>query len=305
MALTPSQRISLIKEISSRLGAENWPLIDLTLREFKLPPTDEWGGNSDSYVISMVEKASDQTLIDLAQHCGHTFEIAMVSGIEPPFWKKGMLRMFVSHLGKHRQEVASLQEAFLNFGVSCFVAHTDIEPTVEWQAQIETALATCDSLLALLHPGFHASNWTDQEIGFAMGRGLPIFTVKFGETPYGFVGRFQAFAGNGKGPYALAEEVFKVLLKHKQTQQRMAEVVISLFEQSNSFAQAKTRMGYVEELQVWEPTFSARIVAASASNSQISGSWGVANRAAAVAKKWGYEPPKSDFSAELDEEIPF
>ena len=31
--------------------------------------------------------------------------------------------------------------------------------------QIETVLATCDALVALLHDKFHASKWTDQEIG--------------------------------------------------------------------------------------------------------------------------------------------
>lgn len=306
MPLSPSQRINLIKEISIRLGAEKWPLIDLTLREFSLRTEDEWQGDRDAYVMAMVNKAADQTLIDLAQHCGHEFESTERSpGLEPPFWKKGMFRMFVSHLGEHRREVATLQETFLNFGVSCFVAHTDIEPTVEWQTQIETALATCDSLLALLHPKFHESNWTDQEIGFAMGRGLPIFAVQLGQAPYGFIGRFQAFAGNAKSPFELAEEVFKVLLKHKQTERRMAEVVVSLFEQSNSFQQAKTRMGYVEGLQIWEQSFSARIVAAAASNSQISGSWGVPDRAKALAAQWGYKPPERSISADDDDEIPF
>jgi hypothetical protein len=109
-----------------------------------------------------------------------------------------MLRLFVTHLATYRAFAGELQEALLPLGISCFVAHNDIEPTLEWQAQIETALATCDALVALLHAKFHESKWTDQEIGFAMGRGVPACTVRLGETPYGFIGRFQAFNGNGK-----------------------------------------------------------------------------------------------------------
>jgi hypothetical protein len=169
MPLSPSQRIVLIKEIAARLAAEDWPLIDVTLKQFSLPWSNEWQGTREAYVFHMVGEAPDQALIDLAQHVGFHFEEARTPRIEPPFWRKGMLRLFVAHLAVHRDFAAELQEALLEFGVSCFVAHNDIEPTQEWQTQIETALATCDALVALLHQDFHVSNWTDQEIGFAIG----------------------------------------------------------------------------------------------------------------------------------------
>ena len=197
-----------------------------------------------------------------------------------------MFRLFISHLSSEKVFAAELLEAFLRFGISSFVAHNDIEPTLEWQAQIETALSTADSLVALLHPKFHLSNWTDQEIGFAMGRGLPVFAVRFGQDPYGFIGRFQAFAGHGKTALALSREQFDSYRKNKQSQHRMAEVLVNLFEDSGSFADAKARVGYLEELDVWESGFIPRIEAAAEANSQISGSWGVPERVAALGKKW-------------------
>ena len=39
----------------------------------------------------------------------------------------------------------------------------------------------------------------------------------------------------------------------------MSAVLIGLFEQSNSFADAKTRMNYLENLETWQPSFSERI----------------------------------------------
>ena len=81
--------------------------------------------------------------------------------------------------------------------------------------QIETALATCDALVALLLENFHASNWTDQEIGFAMGRGVPVYSVRFGQDPYGFIGRFQTFNGNQKVAAALSRELFDAYRKNK------------------------------------------------------------------------------------------
>lgn len=120
----------------------------------------------------MAQGASDQTLINLAQHVGYEFEqIGAQTRVDLPFWRKGMLRVFVTHLSTYKEFAGNLQVCLLTYGISCFVAHNDIEPTLEWQTEIETALATCDALVALMHATFHTSNWTDQEMGFAMGRG--------------------------------------------------------------------------------------------------------------------------------------
>ena len=155
MPLSPSQRVALMKEIAGRLSMEEWPLVDVTLKQFSLPWSDTWNGDKDAYVLRMIEEAPDQALIDLAQHVGFQFEEVSAPRIEPPFWRKGMLRLFVTHLATHSDFAAELQTELLNFGVSCFVAHNDVEPTQEWQAQIETALATCEALIALLHQDFH------------------------------------------------------------------------------------------------------------------------------------------------------
>ncbi len=286
MQLSPSQRILLMKEIAGRLATEEWPLIDVTLKQFSLPWSNEWQGTKEAYLLHMIDEAPDKSLIELAQHVGFHFNQPSAPRVEPPFWQKNVFRVFVGHLAVHRAFAGELQEALLPYGISCFVAHNDIEPTAEWQTQIETALATCHALVALLHKGFHASNWTDQEIGFAMGRGVPAFTVRFGEDPYGFLGRFQGFNGNGKDTSVLARELFEAYRKHKQTQRQMSDVVIRLFEESPNFADAKTRIGYLEELDFWEPTFSTRICSAVKTNFQVADAWGVADRVEGLVKKW-------------------
>src|SRR5437588_168932 len=97
MQLSPSQRVALMKEIAARLATEEWPLIDVTLKQFSLPWSDEWRGTKDAYLLHMIDEAPDQSLIDLAQHVGFQFEQS-TPRIEPPFWRKGMLRLFVTHL---------------------------------------------------------------------------------------------------------------------------------------------------------------------------------------------------------------
>jgi hypothetical protein len=285
MPISPSQRVALIKVISERLGNENWSLIDVTLDQFGIETPESWSGSAPEYVLRQIRKAPDQALIDLAQHVGYKFEQSP-PGVDPPFWRVGMLKLFVTHLAMHRAFAGELQEELFRYGISSFVAHNDIEPTLEWQVQIETALTTCDALVALLHDGFHASNWTDQEIGFAMGRGAPTFAVRLGTTPYGFIGRFQAFNGNGKSAANLAGELFDSCRKNKQTQRKMSGVLVGLFEASSSFATAKERIGYLEELGAWDQSFPERLRAAEQANGQISGSWGVSSRVKALAERW-------------------
>lgn len=286
MSLNPSDRIKIIAEAGQRLSGEEWPLIDLTLSQFGLPTTDTWSDKKDAYVIEMASKASDDVLIALAHHIG--FEVSTPKpGIDPPFWKDGHVRVFLSHLSDHRDFAAELQEAMESYGLTAFVAHNDIEPTTEWQNEIETALSTSEVLIALMHGGFKESNWTDQEVGFAMGRGLPVFSVRFDQDPYGFIGRFQAFNGNGKTAGDLAKEIFDVLRQHKQTERRMAEVLVSRFESSFSFQNAKSNIALLEELGTWNPNYSERIQNAIENNSQIEGSWGVPERVKTLVEKWG------------------
>jgi hypothetical protein len=72
----------------------------------------------------------------------------------------------------------------------------------------------------------------------------------------------------------------------RSAQQSALEVLVTLFEESTSFAAAKERIGYLEDLEVWDASFVPRIKAAVKSNSQISDSWGVPDRVKKLAKKW-------------------
>jgi hypothetical protein len=283
MPFAPSLRITLIKEIVQRLSVEEWPLVDVTLRQFSLPWSDVWNGTKEAYIAAQIENGADEVLENLARHLGFTFDAA-TPDIAPAFWRKGYFRLFISHLAEFRVNAAELQEHLTALGVSAFVAHNDIAPTTEWQNEIETALATADALLALLHPGFHASKWTDQEVGYAMGRNLPVFSVRLGEDPYGFIGRFQAFQGNSKPAAALAQEVFDVLVKHKQTRRQMAEALLQRVEDSDTFAQAKANVAHLEKATYWQSSFAQRLLLAVKSNGQLNGSWGVPERIAQLVK---------------------
>jgi hypothetical protein len=124
---------------------------------------------------------------------------------------KQEFRLFLSHKSEVKKETGALKERLEAFGVSCFVAHVDIHPTKEWQDEIESALSSMDGFVALMTDKFHESEYTDQEVGFALARGVPIIAVRLGRDPYGFIGRFQGLSATWDN---CALEIAKLLIKH-------------------------------------------------------------------------------------------
>lgn len=128
-------------------------------------------------------------------------------------WGDNEFRVFLSHKTEVKKETAALKDGLRLFGISCFVAHEDIHPTKAWQDEIENALASMDGFVALMTEGFHDSHWTDQEVGFAVARGVPIISVRLGKDPYGFIAKFQGLSSTW---LSAAEDIVKILIKNDQ-----------------------------------------------------------------------------------------
>src|SRR5262245_59288574 len=119
-------------------------------------------------------------------------------------------RLFLSHTNDQKDFVAEVQQSLRAFAIEGFVAHRDIEPTREWIVALEKALDDCHALAAFLSPTFHQSKWTDQEVGYCLGRRTLIIPVQLGMAPYGFIERFQAVAGAKRSPSELASQLFQI-----------------------------------------------------------------------------------------------
>ena len=127
-------------------------------------------------------------------------------------WDSEGFRVFLSHKSEVNKETATLKNKLQLFGITSFVAHEDIHPTKAWQEEIESALASMDGFIALMTKNFHDSEWTDQEVGFAFARGVPIIAVRLDkEDPYGFIGKFQGLTSTWT---SLADEIVKILIKN-------------------------------------------------------------------------------------------
>lgn len=204
-------------------------------------------------------------------------------------WQPGMFRLFLSHVSAHKVAVSKLKWELRKFGISSFVAHEDIEPTLEWQREIELALRSMHALVALFTPDFHTSNWTDQEVGFALGKGVLVIPVRLGFDPYGFLGKIQGASGNLDASDSLASGVVDLLFKNHTTAGTMREALIVGLEKSSSFAASKAIAGKLEALKHFTTEQLARMEAAIQSNDQVTNSFGVRERIQRIILR--FKPP--------------
>ena len=127
-------------------------------------------------------------------------------------WGDGVVRVFISHKAEDKILANDIKNSFLTYHVASFVAHEDIEPMLEWQSEIERALFSMDLLVALLTPTFSQSNWTDQEVGVAIGREVPVVPIRLGKDPHGFIGKYQAIQETSASK--IVEKIVDYLVRH-------------------------------------------------------------------------------------------
>lgn len=193
-------------------------------------------------------------------------------------WKDGFFRLFLSHVSAHKTTVAKLKSELQVRGISAFVAHQDITPSLEWQNEIELALRSMHALAALLTPDFHPSNWTDQEVGFALGKGVLVVPVRLGSDPYGFIGKVQGLSGSLDQPAQIASLLSNTLLSHPSTHRHMRKGVASAFAAADSYVNARNLSKLIAAVKDFAEDDKAMIQRACKENDQVFNATGVVSR---------------------------
>lgn len=157
-------------------------------------------------------------------------------------WKPGLVRLFICHRDKHKKKARELADALEAYGISSFVAHEAIGPMTEWQAEIMKGLETMEIMLTFITDDFHKSVWTNQEIGFALARNIPILSLKLQNTdPKGFVSAKQALKGNFERPSDSVPEIYRLVEKKLNNKKRMRSTLITAFIESPSWDDTRNR----------------------------------------------------------------
>lgn len=166
------------------------------------------------------------------------------------FWRPGQIRLFISHRDAHKRYAFELAETLYAFGISSFVAHETIEATKEWRKEIMNGLETMEAMLVFLTDDFAESPFTNQEVGYALGRGVPIISIKLqSRDPPGFIAHEQALRGSlGQADEDTAIRVQRLLAAKLSRQDRLQTSTIAAFVSSPSWADTTQRFDRMAKL---------------------------------------------------------
>jgi hypothetical protein len=219
-----SQRLDLIDRIGSELQKRySFGEIDSYLAAFDIPPPEGVTVNSKRiYAATALRNVALPVIAQIVDDLDMGPLPGLAAANPPANWKGTTdFRLFISHISKDRQIATRLKECLAPYAIAGFVAHEDIHPTLAWQEEIERALFSMDAMVAVHTVGFSLSNWTQQEIGFALGRSVKVISFKKGEDPTGFISRRQALARGTRTAEEIAKEIDRLLRADPLTASRI------------------------------------------------------------------------------------
>lgn len=165
-------------------------------------------------------------------------------------WKPEYIRLFISHKDEHKKEATLLAKKLEAYGISSFVAHDTIEPLEKWQNTIIKGLQSMEVMLIFVTDGFFQSCWTNQEIGFALGKGVPIISLKLEkEAPQGFIQDTQAIICRLDSNQDTVSKIYKVLSKKLNHEERIRKSLIQAFIKSPKFEETLKRFTRLQSLE--------------------------------------------------------
>jgi TIR domain len=274
VALTPAEKLDLIKSSAAALAEENWTDLNVTLEVFGVAD-NTWDGQWDShydYAAFRLSDATDDALIGIHAHLVEKEPISTASTQVGP-WQKDHFRLFFSHTHPNKGLATEIRAHLLDKGVDVFVAHEMIEPTKEWMEEIPVALATCDAMVTLMTPDFAESAYCDQEVGFALSRDCLIIPIRHGADPHGFISRFQALPGDASQFAAnnLAAGIFEILITSEKTAAKLAPAIAQRYSGAHSYDDARTNLSRLRKIpkEHWTPGMIELVEKAGRENSQL------------------------------------
>ena len=111
------------------------------------------------------------------------------------------IRAFISYSSHDKAYGAQVKRILQSYGIACFLAHEDLEISVEWKSRILEELQRCDVFIPLLSRAFRESDWAPQEIGVAIVRHeVAIIPLSIdGTMPFGFIAHVQGKLVSAEG----------------------------------------------------------------------------------------------------------
>lgn len=256
--MKPGERIRLIKRAAQVLGTQTEADVILTLDQYGLPTNnpDWYQGDMSAYATNSLTSASDEVLTDIVEFlegeaAGHSANTSSTGGP----WGSNPTRVFISHVHADRHLVGNVKRILdARYGIDAFVAHDDIHPSRAWRDQIKIGLNTCHLFAAVVNLNdFHASQWCDQEVGWALAKRIPILPIRpvgfdRSEARDGFLEEHQdvCIPDNSPTPEVwVAHQIFMAVVREPSLREVSVKSLVEALVNSRSYESTRTIWAHI------------------------------------------------------------
>lgn len=168
-------------------------------------------------------------------------------------WKDGYFRLFLSHSSSDKEFATVLKRWLSKVRIDLFVAHQDIEPNILWQEEIKLALSSCHAMLYLATPEANESVWCQQEIGWALGRGVFLTTYRLETDSKGFASALQGWRKEEDDLVVIREGLVDMLARDDRTEPALRSPMVQVLLESTNEAQSLFALRLLDFMKAFEP----------------------------------------------------
>lgn len=274
MPLSRRERFSLKRQIIDVLdGDREWDFrrINLLLIEYGCQPLGGYGNDEFTFEDS-ISNVSDADLLEIYSIITGATPVEVQGQIEDAdssLWSSGYVRVFLSHSAHHKQFVGQVADELAVSGIHAFVAHDTMEYEQPWQDQIEQGLRTMQAFVALIHPEFLGSAWCQQEVGWALGRGVPRYVIRYPADPAGFIGRTQWPQANGMSAREVAALILEWVSRIPEFSDQIVEGLLAALSAAQNYIDAGATARRIATIDTLTPQQWAKLAEIYHSNDQV------------------------------------
>lgn len=215
------------------------------LKVLSFPTDNDYGRwSKDDYLSWSIESSGDLALLGMLSDA-----FQKEAKTEIRVWKEGYYRLFISHRSEYKIEVSEIKDKLESFGIDAFVAHEDIQVSIQWRDAIVQSLKTMHCLLAYITDNFSENDWCCQEVGFACVSGSRIIPLRVqNKNPGGFLGFYQAANVSKLNANEICDEVISKVIENDHDTY-IQSLLYALNEESN-FIKTKSILEFLVQKKV-------------------------------------------------------
>src|SRR3989344_3293056 len=191
------------------------------------------------------------------------------------------IKVFISYSSEERK-VAGLLRDFLQeyCGYKVFLAHDDMIPATNFKEGIKKEIGESDFFIPLISDLFSQSEYTDQEVGIAIGINIKIIPVKIDKNPYGLLSDYQALTVHSDSIESIRELASKIgilALKHYTGNygEKAKNSIIKALENSPHFRSSNVIIKIMCECPKFSKKHISSIINTIKTNHEVQGAFGL------------------------------